>query len=194
MIKTYTTEERSRLSLEDQLESNIKYRYIKDSIDFIRYKSEYSAAHYSFYSIHNFIREFNTICVGGTRQSGKSIAIKRVFRPEHDIYIGFSKAALSSFIDDTILIDTGDVLHTWTDNDNFEKIKERDALLSMRSHNIFERIVNALTDQSVVFIDVESVCIQSHQAFVNDVIAAIDIHMAETNNIDAAVNTIVVYS
>lgn len=169
--------------------NNLKYKYLTDSI-------ELSKSKYYLFSHHNIgpksmLSEFNTICIGGIRQSGKTTSMKKVFNANKDIYISPRLTISKEFLTDTYKLNNGDIIFKWEDT-ALKTIKERNAILSMSVNHLKERLLITLKEDSIIFLDMFSVEIPDNYTHVKLVIDILN-ELSDDKKIDIS-KIIVVYT
>lgn len=159
-------------------QNNLKYRYIVDSIELIKSKHWL----YKEFRSHKIFKEFNTICVGGIRQSGKTTAMKKVFNANKDVYISPRYNITKEFLSDSYTINNGNTIFKWEES-ALKTIKKRNAILTMSVNHLKERLLITLKEDSIIFLDVFSVEIPDNYIHVKLVMDILN-ELAEEKKID----------
>lgn len=162
-------------------QNNLKYRYIVDSIELI--KSKRKSVDIEYFNPFSYFLELNTINMGGVRQSGKTTSMKKVFRPNTDIYISTRLRICEEFLSDTYNPAQKEPVYHWREND-LKIIKERNAVMSMNVNHLKERILITLKEDSIIFLDVYSTEIPDNYKHVKQIIDIIK-ELSDEKKIDA---------
>ena len=144
--------------------NNVKYRYMVDSIEAIR-SNHAKLEELKLYGLSYL--EHNVIAIGGGRQTGKTLSMKKYFRADRDIFITPRDVLCDYFMKPTYNINTGYLLKEFT-KEELKLIKDRKAVFSITS-DLEKNIKNALTDDSVIYLDVFSVEIPDNHIHVKRV-------------------------
>ena len=167
--------------------NNLKYKYLTESIELAKTKYYNFAKHIS---PKNMLGEFNTICIGGIRQSGKTTSIKKVFEAHKDIFITHRTPASKEFINDSYKLD-GDPVFQWKES-SLRLIKERNALMTMNMTHLKERILITLKEDSIIFLDVFSIEIPDNYKHVKRIIDILN-ELSDEKKIDIS-QVMIVYT
>lgn len=161
--------------------NNLKYRYLVDSIELI--KSKRSTSQIENFNPFAYFLEFNTINIGGVRQSGKTTSMKKAFRINTDIYISTRLRICEEFLSDSYNLAQKEPVFHWDEND-LKIIKERNAVMSMNVNHLKERILITLKEDSIIFLDVYSTEIPDNYKHVKQIIDIIK-ELSDEKKIDA---------
>lgn len=159
--------------------NNLKYKYLNDII-------ELSKSKYNDYARNigpkNMLGEFNTFCIGGVRQSGKTTSMKKLFNVNKDIYISPRLRISDEFLSDSYKLNLETPVFEWSEQ-SLKTIKERNATLSMGVSHLKERLLITLKEDSIIFLDVFSVEIPDNYKHVVQIIEILK-ELSDENKID----------
>lgn len=161
--------------------NNVKYRYLVDSIESLNENKKLEM----WRKLGVSFGEYNVFSIGGGRQTGKTVAMKKNFDPSKDIYIAPRRNQVDDFLRDSVSIDSGCILHSWS-SEALKQIKSRNAAVSCGYNNgeeFCKRVLSALKENSVIYIDVFSIEIPSNYVYVKMLIDYLDqIHKEDKFN------------
>lgn len=152
--------------------NNVKYRYLVDSIESLNENEKLEM--WRKYGVS--FGEYNVFSIGGRRQSGKTVAMKKNFDPSKDIYIAPRRNQVDDFLRDSVSIDSGCILHKWS-SEALKQIKTRNAAVSCgysKDDDFCKRVLSALKENSVIYIDVFSIEIPENYIYVKTLIDYLD--------------------
>lgn len=159
--------------------NNLKYKYLTDMIELSKSKYYDYANNIS---PKNMMSEFNTICIGGVRQSGKTTSMKKVFNANKDIYISPRLGISDEFLYDSYKLNLETPVFEWS-KQSLKNIKERNAVLSMGVSHLKERLLITLKEDSIIFLDVFSVEIPDNYKHVVKILEILH-ELSDENKID----------
>lgn len=158
--------------------NNLKYKYLTDIIELSKSKKWV----YKDFSDNKIFTEFNVICIGGVRQSGKTTSMKKVFNANKDIYISPRLRINDEFLSDSYDLNLRTPVFEWSEQ-SLKTIKERNATLSMSVSHLKERLLITLKEDSIIFLDVFSVEIPDNYKHVVQIIEILK-DLSDENKID----------